>query len=196
MAPVKIKNLRFLVTIVIAGAILFVSCKSTPLEQKLMSADAAVRAKGFEKLNKLSVEKKNRLIPILVGYLRNDDSRVVDRASDALVAMGDATTDTFISLMQEQDVYIRLTAITALGEMGSPAQKAVPNLIAALKDPHPLIREESARSIGALNPDPTTVKVALTEVATKDKSRDVRAAAVESLKKLGIGIEKTKKKST
>jgi HEAT repeat protein len=120
----------------------------------------------------------------------------VDRASDALVAMGDATTDTFISLMQEQDVYIRLTAITALGEMGSPAQKAVPNLIAALKDPHPLIREESARSIGALNPDPTTVKVALTEVATKDKSRDVRAAAVESLKKLGIGIEKTKKKST
>ncbi len=173
-----------------------VGCDRVPLEEKLVSADINVRAKGFEKLNKQSDQKKQLLVPKVINYLRNKDGRVANRAHNALVAIGVSSVESLITLVKDSDVYVRLNAASALGEIGTGAKTSIPTLLEALSDAHPLVREEALHSIGLIGTDSATAGPALILAATKDKNEDVRAMAKETLQKLKIEFKPSKKKKT
>lgn len=132
----------------------FSGCTRTPLEQKLVSADDHVRNIALEKLSQLSLEKQKTLAPKIALYLKNEDSLVVSRAGTALAIIGEPAMDTLIAWLTDPDIFARLTAIDALGDIGPSAKAATPNLTAALKDPHPLVREEAAYALKKISPSP------------------------------------------
>lgn len=77
----------------------------------------------------------------------------------------------------------RKQAIEALGEIGSEAQDALPDLSRALLDPEPRVRIAAAGSLGRIGP---TEKVIPTLIETMaDDNREVGLAATEALAQIG-----------
>jgi HEAT repeat protein len=80
---------------------------------------------------------------------------------------------------------IRLAAIVALGEMGSPAEPAVPTLAKALGDQRREVRLQAANALATLG---STAKAAVPELtaALQDSDEGLRVRAVDALGKIGI----------
>jgi HEAT repeat protein len=89
-----------------------------------------------------------------------------------------ATLDILISLLDDPDVSIRLTAAEALGKIGN--QKAEPFLFRALHDPNPIVREAAARSIGRLSLVGFEAEAELV-MLLRDPDISVRNAAAQAL---------------
>lgn len=175
---------RISAVVLVLSALVFNSCNTTPLENRLISADSAIRDKGVQKLATLSVKKQQLLLPKLLPYLKSDDSRIVDRVNQALVTIGSPAVESIAPLIKDPDVYVRLNAVTVLGDMGPRAQNSLPVLLEALKDAHPLVREESLYSIGQIAQNNTSLEPILQPIAKADKSEDVREMAKETIRKL------------
>ncbi len=118
-----------------------------PLEQKLVSSDATIREKAIEKLVGFPSGKKKSFAPKLTAYLKSEDTLIASRATNAFVAIGEPAVETLASLVADSDIFVRLNAITALGDIGPAAKSAAPAITTALKDPHPLIREEATYAL-------------------------------------------------
>jgi HEAT repeat protein len=88
------------------------------------------------------------------------------------------TMDSLITLLNDPDASIRLTAAEALGKIGD--QKAEPFLLPALHDVDPRVREAASRSVGQL---PSVGVEAGTELVTllRDPDISVRRAAAQAL---------------
>jgi len=88
------------------------------------------------------------------------------------------TIDRLISLLDDPDASIRLTATEALGKIGE--QKAKPFLLVALHDVDPRVREAASRSVGQL---PSEGLGAGTELVTllRDPDLCVRRAAAQAM---------------
>jgi HEAT repeat protein len=89
-----------------------------------------------------------------------------------------ATIDSLITLLNDPDASIRLTAAEALGKIGD--QKAEPFLLLALHDVDPRVRGAASRSMGQL---PAVGVGAGTELVTllQDPDVSVRRAAAQAL---------------
>jgi HEAT repeat protein len=89
-----------------------------------------------------------------------------------------------VLLKHEGDSEVRWNAAQTLGKIGPAAKQATPKLVAALKDPEPLVREHAAEALGEIGPD---AKEAIPELvqALKDPDARVRRDAVRSLGQMG-----------
>lgn len=109
----------------------------------------------MKKLPNLSPEKRAALAEPLAGHLNDPESRVANRAVEALAALGQPAVTAVRKKLKDPDIYVRVSAAAALGQIGPAAQEAVPDLQEALRDPHPLVREEAVealKKIGAAPP--------------------------------------------
>lgn len=165
------------------------SCQRTPLQDRLVAEDTTTRAKALSKLVRLSDEKKSALIPLLIQHFKDPDNRLADRARRAMIAMGPISVEPLAQTLKDPDVYARMSAASALGQMGAEAAPAVTSLTAALTDQHPLVREESAHALGEIGEPAAAASAALLLASKKDSSEEVRATAAVALKKVSLPVK-------
>lgn len=156
-----------------------------PTEKKLLSSRQDVRVKALRKLSQMSLEDQAKLVKPLTASLRDSDSRIVNRAMEALVIIGRPAVENVRTVLTDSDVYVRISGIATLGQMGPVAENSIPELITCLKDPHPLIREEAARSLGNMGQLAEPAGVALFD-AQNDPEDNVKRSVSEALAKIGL----------
>jgi HEAT repeat protein len=78
----------------------------------------------------------------------------------------------------------RMRAAHAIGQMGSEARAAIPDLINALKDDSPLVRWAAAESLGAFGAESKAAVPSLRDIVKKDNYEPARAAAEASLQRI------------
>lgn len=156
-----------------------------PLDEKLVSDDEKTRSKAIQKIDTLSTEKKAALIDRLAERMKDPESRVVNRAVEALGIIGPPAVDAMKTKLTDSDVYVRLSAAATLGQIGPLAHGAVPNLIQALQDPHPAVREEVIFALGQMGPAAAEAAPALLK-AFKTSNKDEQESLADTLKKIGV----------
>ena len=139
------KTFLFALILGLAGCSFFQS-----LDQRLVSENQKVRTKAMAKLTALSADKKIQLISPLIEKLRNPESRIANRAADALVIIGAPIIDQLKPLLKDPDAFVRANAVSILGRLGPYARGAIAEITECLKDPHPLVREEATLAIAKL----------------------------------------------
>src|SRR5262245_9763145 len=93
------------------------------------------------------------------------------------------------TLKEDKDPNMRYYAAQSLGQFGSEAASAVPDLITALKDEHAMVRMGAAYALGEIG---SADAVPALQEASKDGEKQVRDAAAHAIKQ--IQQKKTKKK--
>jgi hypothetical protein len=86
--------------------------------------------------------------------------------------------------LEEDDLYVRQAAVTALGQIRAGATFIVPALIARLRDPGQMDRHMYAAALGKIGPAARDAVPALVE-CLGERSRPVRLAAAEALGHMG-----------
>ncbi len=97
---------------------------------------------------------------------------------DASVPVPQAATDMLITMLDDRDAAVRLTAAEALGKIGD--EKASPLLLRALEDSDPRVREAAARSMGRLSVVEREGETQLLALL-RDPEMAVRQAAAQAL---------------
>ena len=112
----------------------------------------------------------------LFDAIRDKNANVRESAARALKRMGSSVIEKLIFALKEDDLHIRSTAASILGELKD--SRAVVPLVEALRDPMWLVRFEAAASLGKIK-DPRAIEPL--RDALNDKDSTVRAAAEEAL---------------
>ena len=135
--------------------------------------------KGDKVLKSVEVKKD----PALWAYQLRNAETTPDRA-DAAVALGSVKDDpravTALGEAAQHDPFwgIRVEALLALGRIGgAEAEKQV---LAAVRDPAPWVRDTAVRELGSFKGD-ITLPEKLTKIAAGDRAYSVRAAALGAL---------------
>ncbi|MCG3204557.1 MAG: hypothetical protein KCHDKBKB_01272 [Elusimicrobia bacterium] len=155
------------------------------MDERLISPDDKIRNQALQKLATLTEEKKIALLNPLILALNNPESLIANRAAEALVIMGRPAISEVRRNISSSDVYVRISAIAILSRMGPQAQDAVPDLIACLKDPHPLVRDEAVFALGQMGMAAQAAGPDLLE-AYKTADAEAQSTIAEALKKIGI----------
>jgi hypothetical protein len=140
-------------------------------------------------------------------------------AYDALTACKDKAIPGLIKALKSPNKQVRIMAITALGEIGSPdavlplsdllstetawdvristifalskfGKQGVPTLITTLKDKDWYIRYQAANALSEIGYDAENAVPALNDAAIKDENLNVRHAATDALVKIAIYRQK------
>jgi len=143
----------------------------------------------------LSELKNIKTIPALITALKDEEIVVQWTAAEVIgkIGVNDEQFETIIKMLKEGETKEeREGAATALGELKNV--KAVPNLITALKDVNPDVRESAAEAIGKIgeaNPGNKEVLEAITALlnALKDKFDYVQKRVAEAIGKIGVNYE-------
>ena len=102
-----------------------------------------------------------------------------------VVVAYDDDVSSLIKQLKSTDTLQRRKAASALGEMGSRAQGAIPELCQLLsKDKDVFVRRSAARSLGQIGLDPQRCLPVLSK-ALKDENREVAEVAAEAIAKFG-----------
>jgi HEAT repeat protein len=103
----------------------------------------------------------------------------------------DLRLETWAENLKNEKVLIRKSAAKYLGALGD--KRAIPPLLAALKDPEAEVRSEVCAALGLFGEE--SVKETLTNVLYKDPSPMVRFAAKTAIEKIDtyISLQKEKK---
>jgi hypothetical protein len=110
----------------------------------------------------------------LLGYLSHQDPSVVAEAIDGLARIGAKDCrDRALPLRNHPSPYVRGAVLRFIGRLDKSA--ALPTLLAGLKDPHFVVRENAADELGELRDAAAMDDLQL--VASQDAHRDVRQAA-------------------
>lgn len=96
---------------------------------------------------------------------------------------GSLSTDDCLQQLQEGDVVRKRQAIRELGARPEEAERAVPALLAALRDDSGYVRRDAAFALGKFGAEARTAVPALL-AARKDRERTVRKAAADALEKI------------
>lgn len=126
------------------------ACQRVSMDQNLVANNDDVRARAVIKLTALPEKKKAQLVPVLIAKMKDPESRIANRAADALVAIGQPALPSLETCLKEKDPFVRITALSAIGQLGDSAKSAVPIIMVSLNDPHPLAREEAALTLGKI----------------------------------------------
>ena len=87
------------------------------------------------------------------------------------------TLSQWMQALKDEDLFVRLKAARALGDIGPPAKEAVPVLSAALKDENLSVRFMAARSLGRIGSAAKEAVPALYAVLKEDsESGQIQAA--------------------
>lgn len=85
-------------------------------------------------------------------------------------------------LLAAEQAEVREAASLVFARHADAARSSVPQLVIALDDEEPVVREHAARALGFVNPLPADAQLALEE-ATRDEDEQVAAAARSSLQR-------------
>ncbi|HZO88463.1 MAG TPA: HEAT repeat domain-containing protein [Chthonomonadaceae bacterium] len=106
-------------------------------------------------------------------------------AGNALAAIGLPAVRPLIGLLQDDHWCVRTMAADTLGNIGLPAQEAVPALIQCLDDGHPRVRRHAAEALGRMEQGAAEAIPALI-AHIRDNDVHVRHNAVLALAKIGL----------
>jgi hypothetical protein len=95
-----------------------------------------------------------------------------------------ATIPEMIDTAQSPDYEVRVSAISALGNLGPEAEPAVPTLVAALSDSVSEVRAMAAYALGDIGPVAATAVPELVKTLQADGAGHVRTAAAAALGQL------------
>jgi HEAT repeat protein len=120
---------------------------------------------------------------------RGHDTKVRQRAAEALAAIGPKAGEAIPALLEgldDRDEEIRTAAAKALGQVGNGAEArvAIPGLIKALQDKDDLVRRDAAAALGTIGPKTDRVVPALI-AAMKDPDQEVRSQSADALEAIG-----------
>jgi HEAT repeat protein len=133
--------------------------------------DGQVRSSAVQSLAELTREEA---LPVLLEALQDNNSDVRWIATRALGAISGTTTavDALIPMLTDDDKEVARIAAEGLGRHGD--RRAVPHLIAAIRERYPLLRESAILALGQLA-DQRAIP-ALQEVL-QDANQQVRRSA-------------------
>jgi hypothetical protein len=111
----------------------------------------------------------------------------IEKAEEELVLGGQDAVPVLMSLLGDDDGYIRGCAAECLGRIGGEARRAEPMLIKALnEDRSASVRARAAEALGSIGADTKDAKRAL-ENALNDDDNEVRESAANALKLIAKG---------
>jgi len=128
------------------------------------------------------------LVPILRQLLSNTET--ADSAAFALEAIGSAAREAVPELIQamrrDPENYVSEPYLYALNAIGPEAREAIPALVEVLIEgwSGETERRVAAEMLGNFGPEAQAAVSALEEAHKDDPDKDVRAAALEALKKI------------
>jgi HEAT repeat protein len=156
------------------------------LVQTLDDSDPTARAEAAFALGRIGTED-DQAIAKLVKLMRQDINEcVADRSGHALAMMGAKAVLAMTENCKLGDPDIRIRFVKALGEAGSNAAGAVPDLARAAADPDEEVRTAAVEALGLVGKGPAAVAVIPILIsALKDADRRVRANAVSGLTSIG-----------
>src|SRR5262249_32513123 len=131
-------------------------------------------------------------VPGLVKALGHETARVRVEAADDLGLIGPPAAGAVPALLklaeQDADPLVRIAAAKAVANIDPKNEKALPILVAALKDKTGKVRKRAAEGIGDLGPTAKPAFNALVKAA-KDSGPAVSWAAVDALGQIGPDAE-------
>ncbi len=123
-----------------------------------------------------------RMVPVLMELLSDEDSRVRRVAASALKALGDKRAiPVLIESLSDEEPQVRLYAVEALGAWKD--ERAVPVLIEALNDENFLVQDAAEKALEGWQNE--RVVSALIEALRNEGSYSVRATVAGILESLG-----------
>ena len=123
---------------------------SDALVECAQDTDASVRAAAALALGE--IRARGQAISTLVNLFRDPVHDVRFQAIGAIIKIGPSALNGLINTIPHENIHMRTSAIFALGEIGPDAKDAVALLIDQLQDKLPLIRNQSALSLGKIGP--------------------------------------------
>ncbi len=155
------------------------------LLEALKDTEPAVRTTAVTLLEYVSTDEKVVLVP-LTGLLKDPDAQVRRVAVRALGGMVPrvAAVPALIGALDDEEPTVRNSAVSWLGVIGAPAEKAAPKLLTLLREDK-AVRYEAARALGRIREAKLTVP-ALTEAL---KGGDTRWVAAMGLVEFGPGAK-------
>jgi HEAT repeat protein len=159
----------------------------------LKDSDASVREAATIAVGSLGVLRAQETLQPLIERLQTDDAPEVRRS--AAVALGELGTtaapagEALRRALQHPDARVRQNAAWALGRIGvTAAEPALQDLIGLLKDDEPLVRRDTALTLGTLG---NMAKEAVHPLAkaVQDQDINVRFNAILSLGQIGPAAE-------
>jgi HEAT repeat protein len=145
--------------------------------------DADDRETAADMLGNIGPGAKSAIPALIMTLKGDDDSSVRSSTAYALGEMGPEAKQAITALteaLKDQSVFVRESALRALGAMGPVA---IPALIEALKDQSEDIRIRAALALGNIGPEAKQAIPVLTE-ALKDENEYVRQYAAEVIERL------------
>ena len=154
----------------------------------LKSKDAAARK---DAAGALTAERRvpAAAAPPLGEALLDDDLDVRQEAARALIGIGRPAVAVLVGVLKEKDRNARKLAVQALGELGSRARSALPQLMNLVKnDGDKAVRIGAAFALGRMGTAGNAAVSVLT-TALKDADADLRGTAAVALGEIGPGAK-------
>ncbi|HUG71168.1 MAG TPA: HEAT repeat domain-containing protein, partial [Pirellulaceae bacterium] len=121
-------------------------------------------------------------VPLILEALTTSDNNARSHLKSALVRIGPAAAPYLVEAVDRSETLIvRLTAITALGEIHASPTSAIPCLVRTLSDEAAEVRRASIVSIQRFGKASEEAIPALAAIVTEDSDDQVRIAAVIAL---------------
>lgn len=156
----------------------------------LRDKEGMVRANAAGCLGSIGPKAKEA-VPELLDALRADvDSRVAERAADALGHIGGPAIRVLAESLGDRDSAIRVRAAMALGSAEKGAEGAVPELIEALRDGDLALRRRAASALSRVGPGARAAVPVLTE-ALSSEDWGIRWNALMALGAIGSRAKPT-----
>ncbi len=157
------------------------------LEFSLQDRDDGVQMHAARALGNLKATPE-RVIPALIGLLREHSSRRIQGQSEqlnlvvhaALHSYGEAAVSCLMQALDEPGDEFRLRILSVLGHLGSAAVAAVPKLETLLADGNPAVRRAGAFVLGQIGAKARDAAHGLRSLL-HDSDATVRVAAARSL---------------
>ena len=132
---------------------------------------------------KASKAKPDRVVPILLEFLLDEDEEIVYAAMRGLTLIGpqENIMKTLVALLRDQRQGVRTYAGWQLRELGSAV---VPVLVKALGDKDSELRSRVAWTLGGMRDRQAEGAMDALQTATKDSNEDVRTWAAWALERI------------
>ena len=147
--------------------------------------DLGIRIRATRLVGRLRASGRAAL-SALIQVIRHESPRNLRTAAiDAAVKVTDNPSE-IISVLHEllasdDDALLRRIAATRLGQFGSQASVAVTDLVQALRDPEPRVRQSAANALGQIGP----AALPHLEPLLDSDGREIRMRAIYSIGRMG-----------
>ncbi len=142
----------------------------------LKDRDPEFRMKAINALGAIGVDDR-RVIPALIGSLKDKSLNVAQAAADALgLGIGKDAVPRLLELLKGKDSVLREGAAMALSRIGPKAKEAIPALIESLEDENNNLRSWAASALGSMASESKSAIPVLIKLM-KDEDQNVRGSA-------------------